>query len=150
MKLQELFLYIFTAVLLFFIGREDWQMLIPIPLAILNGYINSRAIAKHRVGKKWHIIQLLTLSSLCGILVATKAILWDELALVVALYYTAFEISLNKFNGQVWNYVGQVAWLDRLQRRITKTEGKSRTLFAVIKLMLVFAGMSIYLANKPL
>lgn len=150
MNIRDLFLLIGATVILFFIGREDWAMLIPIPLAILNGYINSRAIARHKVGKKYHTIQVLLLTAILVTLKLTNVLFWDELALVVSLYYAAFEISLNKFNGQVWNYVGKTAFLDRLQRRLVNTEGKSRTLFIVIKLLFLFAGMSIYLANKPL
>ena len=150
MNFQAVILSKGAAVILFFVGREDWTMLIPIPLAIINGYINSRAIARHRVGKKYHTIQVLLLTAILVTLKLTNVLFWDELALVVSLYYAAFEISLNKFNGQVWNYIGKTAWIDRLQRRMVNTEGKSRTLFIVVKMILIFVGLSIYLADKPL
>ena len=151
MNIQALILSIGATVILFFIGREDWTMLIPIPLAILNGYINTRYWKRKQIGKRFHNLQLIILVSLAAILVATKVILWDELTLVVALYYATFEISINKLNNQVWNYTGKSSELDRFFRRLTKhNEGKSRTLFIVIKLLFLFAGMSIYLANKPL
>ena len=150
MNIQTLFLSVFAIVILFFIAREDWLMLIPIPLAILNGYINSRAIAKHKVGKKYHTIQLLLLAGIIITLKLTNVLFWDELALVVSMYYATFEISLNLFNGQIWNYTGKTAWTDRMIRRIAKNEGRVRVMFIVFKLMFFFAGMTIYLMNKPL
>ena len=150
MNIRDLFLLIGVTVLLFFIGREDWTMLIPIPLAILNGYINSRAIARHKVGKKYHTIQVLLLTAILVTLKLTNVLFWDELALVVSLYYAAFEISLNIWNKQNWAYIGKTAWIDRTLRRMVNSEGKSRTLFIVTKLFFLAAGMSIYLINKEL
>lgn len=186
MNFKTGFLSVLTLVILFFIGREDWMMLLPIPLGILNGYINSFAISKMKVGKVYHRLQF-------GILVAAMATLrlfyvvqWDEIPLLTILYYIAFEVSLNKFRGLAWDSIGMTAFTDRFlvrfmldmvnfktwfrnrmnrianifRKKSNKIEdvlyrklysvGQVRTLFTVTKLALFFAGISIYLANKPL
>ena len=39
------------------IAFYDWTVLLIIPMAILNGYINSEAIKKNKVGRRWHDLQ---------------------------------------------------------------------------------------------
>ena len=132
---------LFFALPLFFI---HWTLVLVVPLAILNGYINSRAISKNKVGKKYHTIQLLIFVSLAATLVATKVILWDEIILVVALYYAAFETSLNLFNGKSYSYVGETAWMDRTVRGWFPKIWQQRWFFVVSKLFLFFIGLAIY------
>lgn len=136
---------LFFALPLFFI---HWALVLVVPLAILNGYINSRAIAAHKVGKKYHTIQLIIFVSLCATLVATGVILWDEIILVVALYYAAFETSLNLFNGKAYNYVGETAETDKLIRKWFPLIWQQRWFFVVSKLILFFVGLIIYYLNK--
>lgn len=184
MNINSYFLILFSSVLLFFIGYEDWMMLIPVPLGIINGWINSRAIIRDKFGKAWHTVQFLILTGGLVALKWTNLLLWDEILLVSSLYYISFEVSLNLFRGLFWAYVGRTAatdvfirtflftmvnfktWvkngfisLGNLFRRKddslyhfnkTYSEGQLRTLFVTSKLLILFAGVAIYLFNKPL
>lgn len=149
--IKNIFFALIAALMLVFVGIEDWQMLLIIPIAILNGLINARFIGQHVVGEFYHDLQLGILLVVFIVLVATKVILPDEILLILSFYYAAFEISLNRFRKppKIWNYVGHTSFIDRLIRSVFKTEGKARAFFMASKWILLFAGLTIYLWNKP-
>ena len=48
--------------ILFFIGVEDWKILLVVPVAIANAYINACAIKSNKFGDLWHDLQFTILT----------------------------------------------------------------------------------------
>lgn len=126
---------------------EDWTVLLVIPLAILNGYINSKAIQKNKVGRKWHDIQYYILLTLLGVLVLVGLIDLKAVVFIMALYWVFFEISLNQFNDWDWDWVGTTGRWEKLMRKVFKTLATRRVYFVVSKIFALFAGYLIYMWN---
>jgi len=129
-------------------GIQDWRILIIIPLAILNGYINSSAIKKNKFGDLWHDLQFFILAVIMGVLVWFGIVKLDEVVLIMAFSYVSFEVSLNLFSGWDWNHVGTTSDIDRWITKKFKTLGMRRRIFLVSKLFALFIGFAIYIFNK--
>ena len=142
------------------ISFVDWSMLFMIPVGILNGYINSNAIKKGKFGELWHNLQAFILLIIFAALFLLKYIQPRELLWIWASYYTVFEISLNLFRGNSWNYIGTSSTTDKLlwkfmtfmvnirrkkdQPIIVPSKGQMKNLFVATKLFPLVAGYLIY------
>lgn len=147
--IQILVMGIIALAVMFSIAIHDWKLLLIIPFALIISYVNFKAIGHKLVGKAWHSIQLLILVVAMVILILTHVIKWDEILLLLALYYVTFEISLNKFRDKEFNYIGKTAAIDRFIWKICKTEAMVKQVSTLSKFFLIFAGIAIYLTGKP-
>ena len=121
------------------------MILLILPIGLINAYINYRGIQKGKVNNTWHVIQLGILVGVLVILILLNVVAWKEVLLIVSLYYTAFEVTLNLLRKLPFNYVGKTSMLDKLLRKVFKNEAIVRQVFTVSKILLVFAGIAIFL-----
>jgi len=142
----------------------DWSMLFMMPIGILNGYINANAIKKGKFGKLWHNLQAFILLIIFAALFLLKYIQPRELLWIWASYYTIFEISLNLFRGNSWNYVGESATTDKIlwkfmtfmvnlrtkkdHPKLIPSKGQMGVLFIATKLFPLVAGYLLYEVPK--
>lgn len=149
-------LVVLIVAILITIGIYDFYLLTPVLIGVINGWINARAINKNKFGKWWHGLQLLILVVILGLLILFKIVKWNEVLLVVTLYYITFETVLNLLRKpkKVWDYVGHTSAIDKAIRSLmgvfkkNPIEGQVRTFLTVIKWFLLFVGMAIYLSDK--
>lgn len=139
----------FMALFIIGVALVDWRMLLVIPMAVGNGWINATAIKKNKFGKPWHYVQYTILLGTLGVLFWKNILFLDELLITVAFYYTFFEVSLNLFRGVEWDYTGRTSTIDKLMRKVFKTPATLNAGFMAVKLLLTFAGIAVYLFNKP-
>ena len=138
----------FIGVMAVFAGLEDYIVVLPIALGVLNGFINKKMIDLFKVGKIYHAVQLAALFTIMGILIWTKLVLWDEALLMTMFYWIPFEMSLNLFRGREYDYIGHTTWPDKTIRGMFKSYGLARTFLTVVKVILAFTGFTIYMFNK--
>ena len=148
--IQIIVILLMIILMLVGVAVNDWTLLLIIPIGLLNAWINSKAIQKHLVGRLWHNLQLFILLVTLGTLVWVKIIMWDEILLLMALYYATFEVTLNLFRKKPYNYVGKTSFMDRMIWKVFKTQASVNTFFSLGKLLLIFAGVAIYLTGKPM
>jgi len=140
----------FIAFVSVFMGIENWIVVLPIGLAVANGYVNKIMIDRFKVGKIYHGVQIGVLFAIMGALVWLGWVVWNEVLLMTMLYFISFEMSLNLFRGRDYDYIGENSWFDRTIRKMFKTYGLARTFLTTSKLLLFVAGVIIFTFNKPL
>lgn len=121
--------------------------LLIIPIAILNGLINARAINMGKFGVYWHDIQVYILVILMASFVWAGIVKLDEIILVLSLYYASFEISVNRFRKprKKWNYTGYTSKMDRFIRKNCQKYMMPNHAFIFIKMISILIGLTIYL-----
>lgn len=150
MNSKGILFIIFIGIFAFFAGMEDYMMVLPIALGVINGYVNKRMIDKFKVGKVYHTVQWITLITIMGVLILTKLVQWDEALFMTMMYWIPFELSLNLFRKRDYDYIGENSWSDGVIRNSFKTYGLARTFLTVVKIVLTFTGFTIYMWDKPL
>ena len=157
-------LIILISAILITVGSYDFYLLTPVLIGVINGWINARAINYNKFGKLWHGLQLGILVVILGLLIWFKIVVWNEVLLIISLYYLSFETLLNLLRKpkKVWDYVGHTSTIDKMirgfltwimnikkrkQKRVP-SEGQVRTLGTVIKYFMLFIGLAIYLTDK--
>ena len=150
MNAQGTVFIVFVGILAFFAGMEDYMMVLPIALGVINGYVNKRMIDKFKVGKVYHTVQWLVLIVIMGILIWTKVVAWDEALFMTMMYWIPFEMTVNLLRGNDYDYIGENSWTDQLVRRNFATYGLARTFLTILKIVLTFTGFTIYMWDKPL
>lgn len=135
-------------VVMFSIAVYDWTLLLVIPLAIVVSKLNQLAIKKELVGKVWHNVQLGILVTTLGALVLTKLVKYDEIVLLLTLYYVTYETSLNFFRKLPLEYIGKTSVVDKLLRKMFKKPALLNQMTTIGKFFLLFIGIAIYLTGK--
>jgi len=82
--------------------------IIVILLAVLLGMYNGQFITKR--SKAWHMTGFVIRALL-------MVLLWPDITLMLVYFWLAwpvYDIIINKYMGQKWNYVGSTSWFDRL------------------------------------
>ena len=148
MSFRLIFFGLFYFVAAGYAYHYHWELVLIIPMAVINGWINSTPFDKRSVGKLWHGLQLGILFAIAGVMVWLKVIAWEEIVLVIALYHSTFEISRNLFENQEWDYVGETANTDQWIRAKFRTLGLRRTFFITSKVIFIFAGFAIFMFSK--
>lgn len=136
-------------VVLFSIAIHNWMIILVVPLAIAIAYVNKTLIEKDTMPKIWHTIQFLFLSICLTILVVFGIVKLDEIFILMALYYITFESFLNHFRGLPLNYIGHTSFIDKTIRKAFPKPAMLNTMSYLIKFFLLFAGIAIFLNNKP-
>lgn len=144
--MRNLFVILAYLLVLFGVGVQDWKLLLVVPFALLVSFINYKSL--ERINKAWHTIQLSLLVIALGTLILTKVVKWDEVLLILSLYYVTFETSLNAFRKLPLNYIGKTAKIDKLIRKVCKTEAMINQVSSLSKFILLFIGIAIYLTGK--
>jgi len=142
----NIFLILVYAVVIWAVGMQDWKLTLIVPFALLVSFINFKLIDK--VGKVWHEVQLSGLVIAFVILIITKVIKWDEIMLLISLYYVTFETSLNAFRKLPLNYIGKTSTIDKLIRKVFKKEAMLNQMSTLGKFILLFIGIAIYFTGK--
>lgn len=150
MNSKGILFIIFISIFAVFAGLEDYVVVLPIGLGIVNGIINKIMIDKFKVGKVYHSVQLAVLAVIMGILIWTKLVLWNEVLFMWAMYWIPFELTLNLSRHRDYDYIGENSWTDNLVRNSFETYGLARTFLTVLKIAATFAGFTIYMWDKPI
>ena len=139
-----------TLIIMATIAFYNAWLLIAVAVGILNALLNHIRIKDHIISKLWHGLQFGLLVAVLAALVWRHIVMWDEVLIIVAFYYTSFEVALNLFRKKPWNYVGHTAFMDRTIRNMFNSEAFVTAFFVASKYVLMFAGLTVFLLNKPI